>query len=52
MANLPIPVSEVKSEISTQWNTSNVAEPSFIEEVSGSVSGSGSKISGFLAERE
>ena len=31
MANLPIPVSEVKSEISTQWNTSNVAEPSFIE---------------------
>ena len=31
MADLPIPVSEVKSEISTQWNTSNVAAPNFIE---------------------
>ena len=31
MANLPIPVALLKTEVSGQWNTSNVAAPSFIE---------------------
>ena len=31
MANLPVPVSLLKTEISAQWNNSNVATPNFIE---------------------
>ena len=31
MADLPVPVGLLKTEVSGQWNTSNVAAPSFIE---------------------
>ena len=31
MANLPVPVSLLKTEISGQWSASNVAAPTFIE---------------------
>ena len=31
MANLPIPVALLKTEVSGQWNDSTVAEPAFIE---------------------
>tara|TARA_Y100000310_G_scaffold267638_1_gene279696 strand:- start:1089 stop:1529 length:441 start_codon:yes stop_codon:yes gene_type:complete len=31
MADLPVPVSLLKTEVSAQWDTDNVAAPSFIE---------------------
>ena len=31
MANLPVPVSLLKTEVSAQWDTDNVAAPNFIE---------------------
>jgi hypothetical protein len=31
MADLPVPVALLKTEVSGQWNDSNVAEPTFIE---------------------
>lgn len=31
MANLPVPVSLLKTEVSAQWDTDNVAAPTFIE---------------------
>tara|TARA_Y100000310_G_scaffold295330_1_gene326564 strand:+ start:236 stop:676 length:441 start_codon:yes stop_codon:yes gene_type:complete len=31
MADLPVPVALLKTEVSGQWNASNVAAPSFIE---------------------
>ena len=31
MADLPVPVALLKTEISGQWNASNVAAPTFIE---------------------
>jgi hypothetical protein len=31
MADLPVPVSLLKTEVSGQWNASNVAAPTFIE---------------------
>ena len=31
MADLPVPVSLLKTEVSGQWNASNVAAPNFIE---------------------
>ena len=31
MSNLPVPVALLKTEISEQWNASNVAAPKFIE---------------------
>jgi uncharacterized iron-regulated protein len=31
MADLPVPVSLLKTEVSAQWNTDNVAAPTFIE---------------------
>ena len=31
MADLPVPVALLKTEVSGQWNASNVAAPNFIE---------------------
>ncbi len=31
MADLPVPVSLLKTEVSAQWNTDNVSAPTFIE---------------------
>ena len=31
MSNLPVPVALLKTEVSAQWDTDNVAAPNFIE---------------------